>query len=211
MRWGSQSFRDRSSQPGSRRMRLGQDPLGIFRQDTKDIWFEMWHFGTNPGDKGCGPCLQGSCILFHRAGRENLDSKVAYHRCYKFQRHTLRFLLRCIRILRDALSQKLNLFMRLCFENSPAGHELHILAPAGEISPLGHCLQDFICVSSSLEYQPGPHCMQSSAELCRMSSSPSSSNFVPGLHSWQERCSDAFMAWSALYLPAGERQKEVGN
>lgn len=151
MRWGSQSFQGRSTQPGSRRKRLGQDSPGTFRRDTKDMCFETGWVGTNPGDKGCGPCLQGSCILFRRAGRENLDSKLACHRCCKFRRRTPRFYRRYNCTLLTGVRRQVRNLFGLSLQFLPGGHELQELAPAGEFKPSGHSSQEAICVSSALE------------------------------------------------------------
>ena len=97
--------------------------------------FETCQVGAILGDKGYGLCLQGSCIPFRKVGRVNLGAKLAYYRCCKSRRRKPRFLLRCNRILRGVFVRWLNLFLRLrlfLHGFSPAGHELHALAPAGE-------------------------------------------------------------------------------
>ena len=133
-------------------MRLGQGPPGIFQQDTKDMCFEMDRVGMTPGDKGCGPCLQGNCTPFRKDGRANRDSKLAYHHCCRFPRRMPRFYRRysCTLLMRvKMISKKIALVCPCIY--LPGGHELQELAPAGEFKPSGHSSQEAICVSSALE------------------------------------------------------------
>lgn len=81
-----------------------------------------------------------------------------------------------------------------------------MLAPDGETRPVAHCWQ-LGTPSGLLEKKPGLHPLQSSAESCRTACSPSSMSCVPGRQVRQDEMelwSVAEVAWSGLYLPAGE-------